>query len=158
MDDDIPQGCGAQYLRPAPRSGAVLMSLLREAGVGPRSRVRVAGRDGLAPLIWLCRSGFDDVGYVRLGSGGPREPADVLLALGGLSLGELETLLSEHGLVREGGALIIKTPDLRGADGRDPVHAILERAGFHVEHCVHRQTQELHLARFEHAPPLSRAA
>jgi hypothetical protein len=151
MQDEILKGRGLRDLRPAPSSGAVLMSLLRQAGAGASSRIRVAGRDGLAPLIWLCRSGFEDVGYVRLIAGGPREPADVLLVLGGLGLDELEGLLAQHGLLREGGALILKTPCHAGPDGRDPVHAALDRAGYRLERCVHRHAQELHLARREPA-------
>ena len=147
-----------QTPRSPTRSGVILMNILREAGVGPRSVVRVAGHGALAPLIWLCRLGFADVGYVRPGVGGPREPADVLLALDGVALPELERLLGEHGLVREGGVIVVKTPDLRLAGERDPVHDALELAGYHVERCVHRRAQELHVARFEGRPALARAA
>ncbi len=147
-----------QAPRSPTRSGVVLMNILREAGIGPRSVVRVAGHGALAPLIWLCRLGFADVGYIRPGVGGPREPADVLLALDGLTLAELERLIGEHGLVREGGVIVVKTPDLRVAGDRDPVHDALERAGYHVERCVHRHAQELHVARFEGRSVLARAA
>jgi hypothetical protein len=132
---------------PKPRSGQLLFELLQEAGIGSGSVVRVAGRGGLAPLIWLCRRGFADVGYVRPGLGGPREPADVLLVLDSLSLAELDTLVHEHGLVRQGGVVIVKTPDLHDADGHDLAHDVLERAGFRVERCVPRRCQELHVAR-----------
>ena len=144
--------------RPSPRSGAVLMDLLRQAGVGPRSLVRIAGRDGLAPLIWLCRYGFEDVAYVRLGAPAPREPADVVLALGCMDLDEVTRLLAEPHLLREGGVLVLKTPILTAQDGRDPVHEVLERAGFSVERCLPRLRQELHVARFEPATGLPRAA
>ncbi len=144
--------------RPSPRSGAVLMDLLRQAGVGPRSLVRIAGRDGLAPLIWLCRYGFEDVAYVRLGAPAPHVPADLVLALGCMDLAEVGRLLAEPHLLREGGVLVVKTPILGAVDGRDPVHDVLEHAGFHVERCLHRQTRELHVARFEPATGLPRAA
>ena len=144
--------------RPGPRSGAVLMDLLRQAGIGPRSLVRIAGRDGLAPLIWLCRYGFQDVAYVRLGAPAPRDPADVVLALASMTLDEVARLLAEPHLLRDGGVLVLKTPIPDAQDGRDPVHEVLEHAGFHVERCLHRHTQELHLARFEPATGLPRAA
>ena len=130
------------------RSGQLLLQLLQDAGVGSDSVVRIAGRGALAPLIWLCRLGFADVGYVRPGVGGPHDPADVLLVLDATGLAELEALVHDHGLLREGGVLIVKTPDLHDAQGHDPAHDVLERAGFHVERCVPRHDKELHVARF----------
>jgi hypothetical protein len=137
-------------LRPT-GSGDLLMAVLHDAGIGLNSVVRVAGRDGLGPMIWLCRRGFEDVGYVRLDSGGPREPADLLLVLHDPPLAELEALLAQHGALKEGGVLILQTKDLRDAVGHDPVHPVLEKAGYRVERCVLRQFRELHVARHAHA-------
>jgi hypothetical protein len=141
MDDCSPRAEG---------SGDVLMAVLHDAGIGRSSVVRVAGRDGLGPLIWLCRRGFEDVGYVRLDSGGPREPADVLLVLHDPAPAELQALLAQHGWLKDGGVLILQTRDLRAPDGHDPLHPVLEKAGYRVERCVRRQLRELHVAR--HGP------
>src|SRR5271170_5412717 len=138
-----------------PRSMDLLMDVLHDAGIGRSSVVRVAGRDGLAPLIWLCRKGFQDVGYVRPGAGGPREPADLLLVLHDPSPGELATLLAQHGLLKDDGVLILQTREQRAPNGSVPVHGLLEKAGFRVERCVLRQYRELHVAR--HIPALAKA-
>jgi hypothetical protein len=132
------------------------MDVLHDAGIGLDSVVRVAGRDGLAPMIWLCRKGFTDVGYVRLGAGGAREPADLLLVLHDPSPQELNALLARHGGLKEGGVLVLQTQDTRAADGSDPVHPVLEAAGFRVERCVLRHFKELHVAR--HVPQRMRQA
>jgi hypothetical protein len=128
-------------------SGDVLMDVLRGAGIGPNSVVRVAGRDGLAPLIWLCRKGFQDVGYVRLGAGGAREAADLLLVLHDPPQSELSAILTRHGWLKEGGVLVLQTRDQRASDGSDPVHPLLEAAGFQIERCLLRHFKELHVAR-----------
>jgi hypothetical protein len=131
-------------------SGDLLMTVLSQAGIGPDSMIAVAGRDALGPMIWLCRRGFQHVSHVRLAAGGPREPADLLLVLHDPSPPELTTLLSHHGWLKDDGVLILQTRDLRQPDGHDPVHPVLEAAGFRVERCVLRHLRELHVAR--HVP------
>ena len=74
----------------ARRAADVLSTILDNAGVNAGSAVRVTGKGGLAPLIWLCRRGFDDVAYVHYHGGGPRDPADVLLILQSTPPAELE--------------------------------------------------------------------
>jgi hypothetical protein len=145
----------AQPRPSAPRSGALLLALLNQAGAGPGSRVRVIGRDGLAPLIWLCRQGFDDVGYICLAAGGPYEAADVLLALGGLTAHELAALPGQLRLLRDGGSLIVKTTP-SGA----PADALIDGAGLLVVRRVARHGHELRLAvkAPARAQTLSRAA
>ena len=138
---------------PRRRHGAdLLWTLLEEAGVDKRAAVRITGRDGLAPLIWLCRHGFDDVAYVRSEGGGPHETGDVLLVPHSTEPAELERLLAAHALVREGGVVVIRTPKLRSADGRDPIHRLFETAGYTVERCVDQPSGEIHLARRQPAP------
>ena len=133
---------------PRVRRATDLMSvILQDAGVRANSAVRVTGKDGLAPLIWLCRRGFQDVAYVRPGQGGPQDPGDVLLVLHNTPPDELERLLNDRPPVREGGLLIVQTPALPAADGRDPIHLILESAGYAVERCIPRRSHEVHVAR-----------
>jgi len=131
----------------ARRAADVLSTILDNAGVNAGSAVRVTGKGGLAPLIWLCRRGFDDVAYVHYHGGGPRDPADVLLILQSTPPAELEHLLNERPCVREGGVLIVQTPAVKTADGRDPIHLILERAGYLVERCIPHRSNEVHVAR-----------
>jgi hypothetical protein len=134
----------------ANRTGAgadTLLQILQDAGVNARSAVRVTGKDGLAPLIWLCRHGFDDVAYVRPGDGAPKDPGDVLLMLHSTLPSELETLLNARLPVREGGILVVQTPALPRSGGRDPIHLILENAGYAVERCIARHANEIHIAR-----------
>jgi hypothetical protein len=133
------------------------MAVLSDAGIGPQSVVRVAGRDGLAPLIWLCRRGFEDVGYVRLESGGPREEADLLLMLHNPQPDDLARLLSRHAGLKDGGVLILQTRRPPAWES-DPAHTLLEAAGFRVERCVARQQRQLHIARYVPAYGIRHAA
>ena len=149
MKDPVPRARSAPNL---------LTAILQDAGVSTRSAVRVTGKGGLAPLIWLCRHGFDDVAYVHYDGGGPRDPADVLLILANTPPAELEHLLDEHPRLREGGVLIVQTPALRTADGQDPIHLILERAGYRVERCIPHRSREVHIARRQFAADRRHAA
>ena len=124
-----------------------LSKILHDAGVSAECAVRVTGKDGLAPLIWLCRHGFLDVAYLRQGQGGPQDPGDVLLMLHNTRPDELERLLNDRPPVREGGLLIVQTPASHTTDGRDPVHLVLERAGYAVERCIPRRSHKVHVAR-----------
>ncbi len=128
-------------------SGDVLMDVLRGVGIGPNSVVRVAGRDGLAPLIWLCRKGFQDEGYTCLGAGCAREAGDLLLVLHDPPRSELPAILTRRGWLKECGVLVPQTRDQRALDGSDPVHPLLEAAGFQIERCLLRHLKELHVAR-----------
>jgi hypothetical protein len=141
------------FLSRRAKQGDTLMAVLRDAGIGPDSVVRVAGRDGLAPLIWLCRQGFSDVGYVRLGAGGMNEAADLLLILHNPPPEEMQALLRRHGGLKPGGVLVLQT---READGSDRVQSMLDAAGFRVERCLQRHFKVLHVAR--HIPQRMRQA
>ena len=44
-----------------------MTGLFRRAGVDKTSVIRVTGRGGLATVLWLCRRGYEQVGYVRHG-------------------------------------------------------------------------------------------
>ncbi len=142
-----------------PQADDPLSSILNDAGVTRASAVRVTGKAGLAPLIWLCRMGFDNVAYLRPGDAGPADPGDALLILHSATAGELERLLDDHGRLREGGVLIVQTPAGRAPNsGRDPIHAVLEEAGYVVERCIHRHSREVHVARRRCGFELSKAA
>jgi len=55
-----------------------LTDLLAQAGVGKDDTIRVTGPAGLAALLWFCRHGYQQVGYVSRGRG-PTDDGDLLL-------------------------------------------------------------------------------
>ncbi|MET0273452.1 MAG: hypothetical protein ABW360_10715, partial [Phenylobacterium sp.] len=125
-----------------------LKSLLDQAGIGKDSLIRVTGPSGLSALLWLCRRGYDRVGYVRPGQGCPHEEPDALLVAHTCDAACLGRLLATGPYVREGGVLIFRSPQPdRAGPGGDPIHRILERGGYAVERCLHGAHRELHVAR-----------
>lgn len=136
MVQDVSQG----LLRSDP-----LITLLESAGVARSSTIRVTGPSGLPALLWLCRHGFEKVGYLKPGPGCPHEDADVLLIAHTCPPAWLERLLATGPHVREGGLLIFRSALPGGVP--DPIHALLERNGYAVERCVHGAHRELHVAR-----------
>jgi hypothetical protein len=123
-----------------------LSDLLQSAGLGKADTIRVTGPAGLAALLWFCRHGYDQVGYVSTGRG-PCEDGDLLLVPQTCTVGELEQILQSGPRPRPGGVLIVQTPQEVSESGRDPVHDLLARAGYQVERCLHGRHRELHVAR-----------
>ncbi len=123
-----------------------LADILKRAGVGKSSTIRVTGPAGLAALLWFCRHGYDQVGYAR---GGPHlaDDADLVLVPQTRGLSDLERLLHEGPHPRDGGVLIVQTPEPESASGADPVHDLLARSGYRLELCLHGRHRELHVAR-----------
>ena len=126
-----------------------LLSLLEGAQVSKSSLIRVTGPSGLSALLWLCRHGFERVGYVKPGAGRPNEDADALIVAHTCDESALERLLLTGPQVREGGVLIFRSPLPTNAEaGRsDPIHRLLQRSGYVVETCLHGGRRELHVAR-----------
>lgn len=138
---------------PSPRIGqhasslsGTLTDLLKVAGVSKADVIRVTGPAGLAALLWFCRHGYEQVGYVR-GGRGYCEDGDLLLVPQTRSVGELEQILRCGPRPRPGGVLIVQTPQQAPGSIRDPVHELLVRAGYEVERCLHGHHRELHVAR-----------
>ncbi|TAJ70197.1 MAG: hypothetical protein EPO51_19070 [Phenylobacterium sp.] len=130
------------------RTGDPLISLLAQAQVTKTSVIRVTGSSGLSALLWLCRHGFDQVGYVKSGQGCPHEEADALLIAHTCDEPTLRRLLTTGPHVREGGVLVFQSPVPASAIGRkDPIHRLLEDHGYAVERCVHGAHREVHVAR-----------
>ena len=129
--------------------GGDLVALLEQSHVHKSSLVRVTGPSGLSALLWLCRHGYDQVGYVRTGQGCPHEQPDAVIVAHTCDEASLRRLLSEGPHVREGGVLIFPSHLPVGvADaGPDPIHDCLDRYGYAVERCVHGSRRELHVAR-----------
>jgi hypothetical protein len=133
-----------------------LSELLAAAGLGKADTIRVTGPAGLAALLWFCRHGYDQVGYVGVGRG-PSDDADLLLIPQTCTLAELAAILQRGPHPRDGGVLIVQTPETCGP-GPDPVHALLTREGYQVERCLHGRHRELHVARRRSRPAASLAA
>ncbi|MDB5483517.1 MAG: hypothetical protein JWO83_4570 [Caulobacteraceae bacterium] len=134
-----------------------LTDLLQGAGLGKADTIRITGPAGLAALLWFCRHGYEQVGYVSTGRG-PCEDGDLLLVPQTCTAGELEQILRSGPRPRPGGVLIVQTPQPASESGRDPVHDLLGRAGYQVERCLHGRHRELHVARRRGRPEHKMAA
>ncbi|MBU1377354.1 MAG: hypothetical protein KKE02_13100 [Alphaproteobacteria bacterium] len=139
----------------APPVGDPLVWLLRSAGVDRSSLIRVTGPSGLSALMWLCRHGYQQVGYLKSGRGCPHEAPDALVVAHTCGAAWLARLLETGPHVREGGVLVFLSP-LPEAQAADPIHRLLAAHGYDVERCVHGARRELHVAR--RRPLLRRAA
>lgn len=129
--------------------GDDLVALLDQSHVYKSSLIRVTGSRGLSALLWLCRHGYDQVGYLRSGQGCPHEQPDALLVAHTCDAAALRRLLSTGPHVREGGVLIFQSrrPDDAADAAPDPIHDCLDRHGYAIERCLHGSHRELHVAR-----------
>ena len=135
-----------------------LISLLARAGVSKSSLIRVTGSSGLSALLWLCRHGYDRVGYLKPGAG-PHEQPDALIVAHTCDEATLRHLLETGPYVREGGALVFQSPLPRVLAFRaDPIHRLLKSHGYEIEQCHHGQRRELHIARRLPHLPMKKAA
>jgi hypothetical protein len=123
-----------------------LTDLLQGAGLCKADTIRITGPCGLAALLWFCRHGYEQVGYVGAGRG-LCEDGDLLLVPQTCSIDELEQILRRGPRPRPGGVLIVPTPQTAPGPGRDPAHELLGREGYQVERCLHGRRRELHVAR-----------
>lgn len=136
----------------------ILADLLKRAGVDKSSTIRVTGPAGLAALLWFCRHGYEQVGYVR-GGPCPADGGDLVLAPQTCDVAGLAGILAKGPHPRAGGVLIVQTPIPAGApDLVDPVHELLARCGYNVERCVRGHHRELHVARRRAFSPERKAA
>jgi hypothetical protein len=139
-------------------SSVPLISLLERAHVTKSSLIRVTGSSGLSALLWLCRHGYEQVGYLKPGHG-PHEQPDALIVAHTCDEAALRDLLATGPHVREGGALVFQSPLPRLLAFRDdPVHRLLKSHGYVVEECHHGQRRELHVARRQSPVALRKAA
>jgi hypothetical protein len=124
-----------------------LIALLDQAQVKASSLIRVTGPSGLSALLWLCRHGYEEVGYLRSGRGCPHEQTDALLVAHTCDEAWLDRLLANGPHVREGGVLIFQTPPPAQGANVDPIHRLLDEYGYSVERCLQGVRRELHVAR-----------
>lgn len=122
-----------------------LMSLFEDADIHKTSVIRVTGPGGLPALLWLCRHGYEQVGYLRTDRRGPNEPADAVLAAHTCGASGLAALLAHGPGVRDGGALVVQTP----TDESTTCLRLLERAGYRQTQVLHGRRRDLHVVRRE---------
>jgi hypothetical protein len=123
-----------------------MADLLAQAGVGPSSVIRIAGPGGLAPLLWLCRHGYDQVGYLPQGPC-PADDCDLLMILHPGDAESLGHTLEKASHLKAGGVLVVQTPNPPADVVPDPLHLQLAASGYRVERCLHGAHREIHVAR-----------
>src|SRR5271154_1310005 len=86
----------------------VVQRALFLSSVQKRDLISVAGPDGLAAMISLCRAGYEHVECARQATcAGADEPCDLLLIVGAMGAEDLaETIRRTARLLRDGGMLI----------------------------------------------------
>lgn len=117
-----------QPCAPDHTSDEELADLLRQAGVRKTDQIRVTGPSGLATLLWLCRRGYDEVGYLRPDLAAGATAPDALIVARTCDDQDLRALLSKGPLVRKGGILVFQT-----AQDTAALRHCLDQFGFVVE-------------------------
>lgn len=126
---------------------ASLVDFLASAGVTRSSVIRVTGPSALSALLWLCRHGYDQVGYVRAEPGGPHETEpDAIIVAHTCGELELKRLLTFGRHVRPGGVFLFR---LRTGPGASSVGLewMLKQAGLSVEARLDGERRALIIAR-----------
>jgi hypothetical protein len=116
--------------------------LLQRAGIRKTSVIQVVGEGGLQALLWLCRHGYEQVGFLH--GIGPAEPADVLLAPCAGDAAALDDALKQASHLPAGGLMLVRA---RPTIGGEATAERLRRAGFSVERRVPGRHRDLFLAR-----------
>ncbi len=125
---------------------APLAELLESVGVSKSSVIRVTGPSSLSALVWFCRHGFEQVGYVRPGEGCLHEEPDAIIVAHTCNELDLKRLLSVGRQVRPGGVFIFQFRS--AADGSLlGVDWLLQQAGFTAEQRLERGRGTLIAAR-----------
>ena len=119
-----------------------LGALLQRAGILKTSVIHVAGEGGLQALLWLCRHGYQEVGWLR--GVGPAEPADAVLAPCAGDAAALNDVLTQAAHLPAGGVLLMRA---RPTMGGEATAERLSRSGFSVVACVPGRHRDLFLAR-----------
>jgi hypothetical protein len=122
-------------------------AFLAGLGVGRTSAIHLVGRRALAPLLWLCRHGFDEV-TVLTAARSPSEPADLLVSLDTCGVAAFERLAGDLPHVKPGGLVIVRTDRRRRTD-RDRARRLLGRDGFRIERQLRHGRRDVYVARRE---------
>ena len=120
-------------------------AFLASLGIRRTSVIHLVGKGALAPLLWLCRHGFDEVAMLN-GGPVPAEPADLLVSLDTTGAAAFARLASDLSHVRPGGVVIVRTDRRRHAD-RQRTSSLLGRHGFRIERRLRQGRREVYVAR-----------
>jgi hypothetical protein len=124
---------------------ATLVAFLERAGVTKSSVIRVTGPSSLSALLWLCRHGYEQVGYVRAAECAPHtEEPDAIIVAHTCGELDLKRLLAAGRQVRPGGAFIFQLRSEASASG---VEWLLEQAGFSLDARLDGERRALVVAR-----------
>jgi hypothetical protein len=119
-----------------------LGALLQRAGVLKTSVIQVVGEGGLQALLWLCRHGYEQVGFLH--GVGPAEPAEVVLAPCAGDAASLDDALAQAAHLPAGGLMLVRAcPSIGG----EATAERLRRCGFSVERRLPGRHRDLFLAR-----------
>jgi hypothetical protein len=121
--------------------------MLGASGVARSSVIHVTGPSGLSALLWLCRHGFEQVGYIRSGQACPREAPQALIVAHTCEPAWLERLLETGPHVGEGGVLIFRAAQPSDGGHGDRFGAVLRRHGYDLERRLQGAHRELCVAR-----------
>jgi hypothetical protein len=131
-----------------PQSAAEgVCAFLASLGIRKTSAIHLVGKGALAPLLWLCRHGFEEV-VMLSGGPAPSEPADLLVSLETSGPAAFERLASDLPHVRPGGVVIVRTDHRRRAD-RSRANSLLGRHGFRIERRLRGDRRDVYVARRE---------
>jgi len=130
-----------------PSAAEGVCAFLAGLGIRRTSAIHLVGRGALAPLLWLCRHGFDEVAVLN-GGPAPSEPADLLVSLDTSGAAAFQRLATDLPHVRPGGVVIVRTDHRRRAD-RARTNSLLGRHGFRIERRVRHGRREVYVARRE---------
>ena len=122
--------------------GSGLGALLQRAGVLKTSVIQVVGEGGLQALLWLCRHGYEQVGFLH--GVGPAEPAEVVLAPCAGDAASLDDALAQAAHLPAGGLMLVRA---RPSIGGEPTAERLRRSGFSIERRLPGRHRDLFLAR-----------
>jgi hypothetical protein len=126
---------------------ASLVDFLARAGVTRSSTIRVTGPSALSALLWLCRHGYDQVGYVRAEAGSPHEAEpDAIIVAHTCGELELKRLLAFGRHVRPGGVFLFRLRTGPGASTAG-LEWMLKQAGLSVEARLDGERRALVIAR-----------
>ena len=137
-------------MKPVPSDGLTsaaegVCAFLASLGIRKTSVIHLVGRGALAPLLWFCRHGFDEVSMLT-GGRPPSEPADLLLSLDTSGSAAFERLAADMPHVRPGGVVIVRTDRRRGAD-REQASRLLRGGGFRIERRLRQGRRDVYVAR-----------
>ncbi len=136
---------------------SAMHDVVRLAGVNKTHVIRLVGPGGLAPLLWFCRHGYEQVGYVTEGSC-LSEPCDLLIVLRCADAETLTRLLENGPQVQSGGVLIAQDPVVASTGGAESLDHMLSRHGRRVGGRIHVGGHELFVIRSEASQPVKQAA